>query len=72
MPWELCDTTFTSYAIIDFEDEAEVLLYKKRLMEEQIKKAVELGITNGERLEDPILRREAIVMIMRLYELLKK
>lgn len=72
MPWELCDTTFTSYAIIDFEDEAEVLLYKKRLMEEQIKKAVELGISNGERLEDPILRREAIVMIMRLYELLKK
>lgn len=41
-------------------------------MEEQIKKAVELGISNGERLEDPILRREAIVMIMRLYELLKK
>jgi len=72
IPWELIDTTYTSYAIADFDDEAEILLYKKRLMQEQVQKAVELGITNGERLEDPILRREAIIMIMRLYELLKK
>jgi len=41
-------------------------------MEAQVQKAVELGITNGQNLETPILRREAIVMIMRLYELLKK
>lgn len=41
-------------------------------MEAQVQKAIELGITNGERLEDPILRREVIIMIMRLYELLKK
>jgi len=72
IPWELCNTTFTSYAIVDFVDENAILTYKKQLMEAQIQKAIELGITNGERLEEPILRREAIIMIMRLYELLKK
>jgi len=72
IPWELCDTTYTSYAIVDHEDKAEILLYKRKLMDSQVQKAVELGITNGERLEDPILRREAIILIMRLYELLKK
>lgn len=72
IPWDLIGTTFTSYAIIDHQDAEELSIYRKKLMEAQVQKAVELGITNGQNLETPILRREAIVMIMRLYELLKK
>lgn len=72
IPWDLCDTTFTSYWILDFVDESAILAYKQKLNMEQVQKMVDLGITNGKDLEKPILRREAIVMIARLYELLKK
>lgn len=72
MSWDLCDTTFTSYAIIDFIDEDAIKAYKQKINMEQVQKMVDLGITNGQDLEKPILRREAIVLIARLYDLLKK
>ena len=72
MPWDLCDTTFTSYWIVDFIDEDAINKYKQKLSMDQVNKMVELWISNGQDLEKPILRREALIMIARLYELLKK
>ena len=72
MPWDLCDTTFTAYAIMDFVDEEAILAYKQKLSMESVQKMVDLGISNWQDLEKPILRREALIMIARLYELLKK
>ena len=72
MPWDLCDTTFTSYWIVDFIDEDAINKYKQKLSMDQVNKMVELWISNGQDLEKPILRREALIMIARLYDLLKK
>lgn len=72
IPWELCDTTFTSYAIIDYKEESAILAYKHKLNMETVQRAIDLWITNGQSLESPVLRRECIIMIMRMYDLLKK
>lgn len=72
LPWELCDTTFTSYAIIDFVDEAEILAYKQKKSMEEIQEAVDLGIFNGKDLDAPATRSEVARMILRMYKLLTK
>lgn len=71
IPFDLYPTLFTRYAISDFVDEVLILNYKKKMQQETIDKAIELWITNWQELERPILRREAILMIMKLYNLLK-
>lgn len=72
MSWDLCDTTFTSYACVDYIDEKAIQQYKQKLNMEQVQKMVDLWVTNGQDLEKPIIRREAIILIARLYDLLKK
>lgn len=72
LPWELCDTTFTSYAIIDFDDEEAILLYKKQLMEKEIQEATDFGIFNGKDLDSPVTRSECARMVLRAYKLTQK
>ena len=65
------ETLFSRYAISDFEDTDAILLFKSLLMDELVKKAIDLGITSGSELERPILRREAILMIMRAFNIVE-
>ncbi len=72
LPWELCDTTFTSYAIIDFVDEEAILAYKlKRKSMEEIQEAKDLWLFNGENLDIPVTRGECARMVLRAYKLSK-
>ena len=71
IPFELFETLFSRYAISDFEDTDAILLFKSLLMDELVKKAIDLGITSGSELERPILRREAILMIMRAFNIVE-
>ena len=56
---------FTTYAIIDHDDTGKIdeLRYKM-----EFNKAVELGITNWTRPDEPMTRREWAVMVYRLYK----
>lgn len=71
MPWDLVDTTFTSYAIIDFVDEKEILIFNKKKMEERINRLIELWITNWKDRELNITRWDMMLMLWKLVEIIE-
>ena len=60
---------FTTYAIVDHDDSGKLseLIYKA-----EFNKAIELGITNWTRPDEPATRREVSVQIYRLYKTIKQ
>jgi len=65
IPWELCNTTFSSYAIIDFVDEEAILLYKKQKDMDELNATIEAGIWSGTNPDQPATRSEVARMIYR-------
>lgn len=65
MPWEFCNTTFTSYAIIDFVDEEAISLYKKQLMDKELDETISAGIWSGTNPDAPATRSEVARMVLR-------
>lgn len=71
IPYELFDTTFTKYCIFDYVDQQEIDLYKQKTMEQRIERIKALGITNGQNPDMNITRKEAMLMIGKLVELIE-
>ena len=77
IPFDLTDTLYTRYSIMDSKDETDIIFYKQRIMEqisiEEAKKAFEAGIWNGLNPTQPASREEVAAMISRaLTKALKK
>lgn len=69
IPYDLTNTLFTRYAVVDSKDEEMISLYKNKIMQsitiEDAKTAVTDGIWNGERAKEPATREEVAAMIER-------
>ncbi|ONI47285.1 hypothetical protein AN644_00210 [Candidatus Epulonipiscium fishelsonii] len=63
--WKVCDTPH-------FEINSSWELPGSDWAHTEVLKAINLGLTTGERLDDDITRREVIVLLIRLYNILKK
>lgn len=65
IPWEFCDTTFSSYAIIDFVDEEAILQFKLKRDMDELNATIEAGIWSGTNPDQPATRSEVARMIWR-------
>ncbi len=69
IPYDLTNTLFTRYSVVDDNDEEFIRTYHQRVMAsiniEEAKKAFEAGIWNGERSTETVSREECAAMVYR-------
>lgn len=59
---------FSCYEVLDKADDDKITLYRKKMDDARALWAKENGLTNGERPDDPVTRRECWIMMARLAE----
>lgn len=67
VPYEHIDVLFTCYALFDKVNVDKIKAEKIRRDRADIQAMVDLGISNGQNLEDNITREQALIMLGRLY-----
>ena len=72
IPYDLVNTLYTRYAVLNDDKEEYLLLFKTKLLmktvAENVKTLVDLWITNGERLNEKASREEVLVLVARMYD----